>query len=199
MTPSMAHVRVAAVLAAALLALALPARADHGDPRPETGLGPYAYGTSSRIACETNVCVHWVEETEDAPPLEDADADAVPDRVEEVRDAFGEVWGIEVTADGFAAPPSDGFLGGDGRVDVYLRNQSTFGTVIPDHPGENVSSTYALLDDDFLDVIPGVEPGDETLRDTAAHEFFHMIQCGYDCLTDSMIKEGTAVWMSDRA
>jgi len=190
--------RFVLMLCALGLGLALPAHAA-GEERPDAGSSPYAYDAPSRRACGTSVCVHWVETTDDAPDLDDADGDTVPDRVEFVRDAFDDVWGIEVTADGFRAPVPDGTLGGDARTDVYLQNLSTFGTVVMDRPGATTSSAFVLLDDDFRDVIPGVEPTDELLDDPAAHEFFHVVQCAYDCLGDAMFDEGTAVWMSDRA
>src|SRR3977135_1021153 len=50
-------------------------------------------------------------------------------------------------ADGYAAPPSDGGLGGDNRIDIYVQGiaaQGEAGEADPDNSGP--SSGYILLD-----------------------------------------------------
>src|SRR4051812_26167370 len=63
--------------------------------------------------CTVHFCVHWVDSSEDAPDLSDADGDGVPDAVERTADRFEAAWNREI------APPPAG-LGwrppkGDGK------------------------------------------------------------------------------------
>ena len=73
--------QVLLVLAAAL-AGAPAAFADVVRPRATTAPGerPIGYSVPEAPAhCGPAVCVHYVATTDDAPPLDDADADGVPD------------------------------------------------------------------------------------------------------------------------
>ena len=78
-------------IALALLAALAPAPAGAfqrpTDPQPGVyGQPPYAV-PEAPPACTAQVCVHYVATTADAPPsMTDADADAVPDSIEVLRD-----------------------------------------------------------------------------------------------------------------
>jgi hypothetical protein len=77
------------------------------------------------------------------------------------------------TADGYAAPPSDGGLGGDNRLDIYVVDpgiQGILGVTVPDNPGAPSTSSYILLN--------GTLPTDAFSQHTIAHELFHTIQLG---------------------
>jgi hypothetical protein len=54
-----------------------------------------------------------------------------------------------------------------------------------------------VLDDDFARKQYGVKPM-VSLRVTAAHEFFHAIQFGYDFREDPWLLESTAAWMEEQ-
>jgi hypothetical protein len=161
------------------------------------GADPYGDGyrvPSTRI-CRGRVCVHYVRTTRDAPPNK-----AWP---RTVLRKMHQVWRTEVGRLGFRPPPSDGRRGGDGRFDVYLKelgSQGLYGYCAPERrlPGQrHVASSYCVLDDDFARSQYGANPR-VSLRVTAAHEFFHAIQFGYDFREDPWLLESTATWMEEQ-
>jgi hypothetical protein len=117
------------------------------------------------------------------------------------------VWTYEVGTRGYRAPASDVKAtndGGDAKLDVYLANVSAkgyYGYCAPEHrvgaaPTEKFRAYgYCVLDNDFT-FFP--TPPEGSLRVTAAHEFFHMIQFNYESYEDSWIMEATATWMEER-
>ena len=156
--------------------------------------------------CDAHVCVHWVETTRDAPPLEDLDASGIPDWVETTQGTFADVWEAEVDDLGYAPPLSDAESttnGGDARLDVYLVDigrSGYFGYCTTDDPTGWITtrvSAYCVLDDDFADPILQLPVPAVGLHVTAAHEFFHAAQFSYDWLEDLWFMEGTAVWIED--
>src|ERR1700716_1297622 len=100
------------------------------------------------------------------------------------------VYAAEIT-DGYAAPPSDGGLGGDNRIDIYVQGiaaQGEAGEADPNNAGP--SSGYILLDSSV-----GMS------YHVIAHEFFHLIQFGLYAttnITDTWLYEATADWMGYR-
>jgi hypothetical protein len=190
------------------LILALPARpataSGRGASRPD-------YPVPSRFICGPHVCVHWVETTDDAPPLVDANANHVPDQVDRTLAAFGTAWRVEVRRMGFRAPRSDlesKDHGPDGRLDVYLMDvglRDLAGYVSTDDPHATDDgypyrdySAYVVVDDDFSPSQLGWSAGLAGLRVTAAHELFHAVQYAYDAGEDPWMMEGTAVWIEDQ-
>jgi len=166
----------------------------------------YAPTAVPRRSCDDDLCVHWVETTRDAPPLDDLDASGIPDWVETTGQTFAEVWANVVDGLGYARPLPDTASfgnGGDGRLDVYLVDigrQGYFGYCTTDDPGDWEStrvSAYCVIDDDFANPVLEVLLPLTGLQVTAAHEFFHAVQFGYDWLEDLWFMEGTAVWMED--
>ena len=107
---------------------------------------------------------------------------------------------------GYAPPLSDAESttnGGDARLDVYLVDigrSGYFGYCTTDDPTGWITtrvSAYCVLDDDFADPILQLPVPAIGLHVTAAHEFFHAAQFGYDWLEDLWFMEGTAVWIED--
>ena len=153
-------------------------------------------------------CVHWVESRSDVERIsstEDRDQDGVPDYVQTVQATLEHTWDQEVGALGFRAPlPDDGTKGDgdnpDGRVDVYLADlgaRGLYGYCAPDgEPSQRKQPGYCVLDNDFSPMQYGA-PVLDSLRVTAAHEFFHAIQFGYDVAADPWFMEGTATWVED--
>ena len=180
--------------------------------RPDDGVGvdPNGYSVPSEVMC-SNVCLHWVESTTDAPPLTDADLSGFPDWVETTSSVLEEVWQTEVVRYGYRPPKSDltsANHGPDGRLDVYLADigdDGLFGYCTTDDPDllDGVyppwdGSAYCVLDNDYNAAQYGTRSsGLVGLRVTAAHEFFHAVQFGYDALEDLWFMESTAVWMED--
>ncbi len=153
------------------------------------------YRAPSTRLCNGPICVHYVRKTRDAPR-----SDAWPRTTLRV---MNRVWRTEVRRMGFRPPPGDGRHGGDGRFDVYLKDlgsQGLYGYCAPEYrvPGlRQVASGYCVLDDDFARQQYGENPM-VSLRVTAAHEFFHAVQFGYDFREDPWLLESTATWMEER-
>ena len=170
--------------------------------RPTDGRAdPQGQGYSTRSArrCRGQVCVHFVRRSEDR---------ATSAYVDTVLRVMGEVWGTEIGRLGYRAPVSDRALarsrnGGDGRFDVYLANlgaDSLYGYCAPEfslRPEPRRAGGYCVLDNDFSQAEFGRPPA-ESLAVTAAHEFFHAIQFGYDYREDRWFMESTATWVEER-
>jgi hypothetical protein len=171
------------------------AAADRILARPTNGRDPDAYRVRSRKTCGTHVCVHWVPTTSDAPPGRGW--------VDLTMSTMNAVWKREIGALGYRKPASDGTRGGNARLDVYLSDVGADGlygycqpeTTVPGSPRR--ASGYCVLDNDFART-QFQAPPKESLRVTAAHEFFHASQFNYDSLEDDWFMEATATWMEER-
>jgi hypothetical protein len=162
---------------------------DHPDFNGET------YKVPAKKKCRGHICIHWVPTTKDAPP----------DKHWVVRmlKMMDHVWSYEVGTLGYRKPLSDGHRGGNGKFDVYLKelhHQGLYGLTTAERPtsySRRLFSSYLLLDNDFARRQYHANPM-ATARVTAAHEFFHAIQFGYDAREDSWLLESTATWMEDQ-
>jgi hypothetical protein len=108
------------------------------------------------------------------------------DDAQKVSDNFESAYATEVGSWGFDAPLSDGSLGGDGRVDVYVTNTADdgdTGEALRDNDASATTSGYAVID-----------PGAARSVSTAAHELFHLLQYAVYSRGPKFIKEGTAEW-----
>ena len=147
----------------------------------------------------SNFNIHYANSGDDAPDLTDADADQVPDWVERVSAVFEEVYAVEVTGMGYRPPPV-------ARYDVYLSDLAADGAYgfttddgQPAFPAVSVGS-YIEIDRAFTDGIfteNGRYTPDQMLQITAAHEFHHAIQFGYNYYFDIWYAEVTSTWMED--
>src|SRR5687768_1185280 len=102
------------------------------------GWGP-AYTVPEARLCDANLCIHWVESTNDAPPGADGDPGTVPEWARTTLEVFQHVWATEVGAMGYRAPKTDSLSqenGGDGRLDIYLADvgDSVYGYCASDDP-----------------------------------------------------------------
>ncbi|KAA1420893.1 hypothetical protein F0U44_00645 [Nocardioides humilatus] len=165
--------------------------------RPTDGVndpGGDGYRGRSRKVCGRRICVHYAVKGADAPPS--------IRWVRRTLRVLGDVWDHEVDELRFRPPPTDGRRGGDDRFDVYLAelgHRGLFGYCTPERRvrGERLAaSSYCVLDDDFTRRQFGAPAGD-SLRVTAAHEFFHAIQFGYDFREDPWLLESTATWIEE--
>src|SRR5687767_8487526 len=88
--------------------------------RPSDGAGSDEDGwtvaeAAASPACDTNVCIHWVASSADAPPPVDGNSDGVPNWVEDVvQPTLANVWTTEVVSMGNPAPLSDLTSANDG-------------------------------------------------------------------------------------
>ena len=165
--------------------------------RPTSPTDPFgdSYRAPSKRTCSTNVCVHWVSRTSDAPPSRAW--------VTRTMDVMKQAWGHEVGEMGYRPPVPDGTRGGNDKLDVYLKDvgaSGVFGYCAPERRTQASkwkASGYCVLDDDFarsqFDQKPVL-----SLKATAAHEFFHAIQFAYDFAEDAWFMEATATWMEER-
>jgi len=182
--------------------------------RPDPAGNPWsAPEAAASPACTAHFCVHWVDTSEDAPSLRDAngisDGDGVPDYVELNQSAAEHVYAVENRRLGWRPPKPDGGRGGPGgATDIYISDiggLGLFGYAAPD-PGQTSAGhrfrrslfAYLVMDDDYSRrQFPGTtQAGD--LEVTLAHEYNHVLQFAYDAFQDLWMAESTAVWMEDQ-
>lgn len=155
-------------------------------------------------ACDATrpLCFHWVTTTRDA---------ASPADVAATRATFASVYDLEVGTYGYRPPlPDNTTLGqtSSPQTDIYLADLGgdqvpLFGYCTTDDPNAFTTnpdffdvSAYCVVDEDFTNSVYGTSQTAQEFRDvTAAHEFFHAIQFGYDWLEDLWLMEGTAMLM----
>jgi hypothetical protein len=143
--------------------------------------------------------IHYATSGGDAPDATDANQNNVPDWVERVAGVFEYVYSVEVTKMGYRPPPTTTY-------DVYLEDlvpSSAYGFTTdngtPTRPSVSASS-FIEIDKSFTDPIfeqNGAFPPEQSLRVTAAHEFHHAIQYGYNYYFDIWYAEMTSTWMED--
>lgn len=188
-------------------ARAMLTRPTNGQTQP--GEAPYSSKAEEHTLCSAHFCVHWITRPDgvadpDVPPLASNDGDAIPDYVQTMSAVFENVYSVENVAMGWREPRSDGTRGGDNdKVDVYIKqlgDQGIFGYATPD-PGQsgNSQAAYLVMDNDFSSSeYPRYPEPLAPMQVTAAHEYNHVLQFGYDVLQDSWMFESTAVWMEDK-
>jgi len=155
--------------------------------------------------CTKVVCVHYVGRADDevnGVPARDADHDRRPDYVEKVLASVTHVHQKYVAA-GYRRPAGDGHRGGDARPDVYLAqigDHQLYGYCTTDAaiaPQHGSTWAYCVLDNDYsASEFPAHTPI-ENMQVTAAHEYFHAVQFGYDIGEDPWFMEATATWVED--
>lgn len=174
----------------ALQANALLARPTEGAADPFDD----GYTVPALNQCGTKVCVHYVPTTDDAPPS--------PEWVALTLSTMEAVYDREVTQLGFRAPRSDGLEGGDGRLDVYLKDLGVglYGYCAAERrKSARTASGFCVLDNDYAaSQFPGETTPENNLAVTAAHEFFHAVQYSYDYDEDPWMLESTATWMEEQ-
>ncbi len=152
------------------------------------------YTVPAEKKCRNHICLHWVTTTADA---------ATGDWVDTTLAFMNKVWRKEVRGLGYRAPITDRHRGGNAKFDVYLKelgSRGLYGYCAPERraPGAKwLASGYCVLDNDFSQAQYGAPPRD-SLRVTAAHEFFHAVQFAYDYGEDPWLMEATATWMEEQ-
>ena len=162
----------------------------------------YAYTAPVFTHDTTHFKIHYVKTSADAPDPADGDADGTPDYVETMGTEFETVYTNETTTMGYDVPPSDVANGGDSRFDVYIKNiggDGLFGWADPEGSSSGNSwFSFMVMDIDYsaAEFSPGTN-GIDALKVTAAHEFHHAVQFGYNVNGDSWFKETTSTWIED--
>jgi hypothetical protein len=143
--------------------------------------------------------VHYATSGADAPPAADTNNNNIPDWIEAVGDAFEAAYNREITVMGYRAPPEI-------PCNVYLQNMTFFGLTETDTVNGQSATSYITIENDFAEQafqssIPGNFSASvkslKALQITAAHEFHHVIQFGYNMLFQPWFAEATATWMED--
>jgi len=148
--------------------------------------------------------IHYASTGTDAPPLADIDTNNIPDWVEQVANVFEAVYAREVQQMGFREPPGTPYH-------IYLQqlgDQREFGFTQSETLTGRSATSYIVVDNDFLDQvfqnsIPGSESSSikarKALQITAAHEYHHAIQFGYNFYFETWYAEATSTWVEDEA
>src|SRR6185437_13298391 len=154
--------RLAAGTIAGLALSVLASSPAFASARPDTS------GWPSPVA-STHFVVH------PSPGVSAADA-------QQVSDNFEAAYATEVTSWGFHAPLSDGSLGGDSRVDVYVQGTFTASDLGEASPAtENTPTTSGFAT---------INPTATGNAETAAHELFHLLQYAVYAHGARFVKEG---------
>jgi hypothetical protein len=199
-----------AALGALLLVSATATAAGAKRPRPsdvpaaETSNAPNDfqlyndYASPEWTYSSRRAVVHYVVLGIGAPPLNDDDADSVPDYIERVGEAADRALAY-YEGRGFRAPPADE-AGPDARPDIYVSRFSpgTIGVAFP--AGRAEGGAFAVVSNN-LD--PSAERSFASVYATVAHELFHLVQFSYfglegDPAIPAWILEGTAVALESR-
>ena len=156
--------------------------------------------------CSAVVCVHYVTTSQDKVPAGDSDVNGVPDYVDFTLATMTHVHNKYVGA-GYRAPRSDlnaDNNGGNAKPDVYLANVGAgglYGYCASDKniPAKKPQSTwgFCVLDNDYSKSEFSANTPKQNLQVTAAHEYFHAVQFGYDVSEDGWVMEATATWAED--
>jgi len=156
------------------------------------------YATPERLFAAGRVVVHYVTLGIDAPPLNDDDADQVPDYVERVGDAADTA--ITYFDRRRFAPILADTGGPDPRPDLYISRftPGTFGVAFP--AAEAEEGAFVVVSN-ALDPSSGESLG--SLYGTVAHELFHLVQFSYfapsiDPAIPRWALEGSAAAMEQR-
>jgi len=155
--------------------------------------------------------IHYTNSGQDAVNPADTNGNRVPDYIEMMGAELEHVWSTELDAMGWLQPPSDQTVDGDPDYDVYVVDMPYYGYTVGEgqadqgiQPGDNENSPEAIERNAWYSYI-GLEndyrgfsctPLD-CIRVTAAHEFNHAIQFGYDAWEETWLMEATATWMED--
>ena len=155
------------------------------------------YATSERTYSSGRAVVHYVVVGIEAPPLNDDDADRVPDYVERVGQAADRAL-TYYERRGFRPPlPDEG--GPDAKPDLYISRFSpgTLGVAFPDSRAQG--GAFAVVSNN-LD--PSAERSFASVYATVAHELFHLVQFSYfgrsEPVLPTWILEGSAAALETR-
>lgn len=188
-------------IAAPSLSGSLARRAGELLQRPTDKRDPDYFGDEAgpSPACDPQFCVHWTAKGRKAPSLKDGDGDKIPDYIEEILGATAQTFLVENTNLGWEVAPSDGKLGGDSAVDIYITALPDglygFAQTDPKQKGPKQHS-FLVLDDDYKGFKGAATPL-ELMQATLAHEYNHVLQFGYDLFQDVWMFEATATWIEE--
>ncbi len=154
---------------------------------------PVLTGEATYTSTGGHFVIHYATSGSDAPPLTTTPPSTTPDWVRTVADTFENVYAREVMTFGYAAPPTIPY-------DIYLQQLASlneFGHTQTETLTGQVATSYIVIDNDFADPVYAPYNGTPALQITAAHEFHHAIQYGYNYFFEVWYAEATSTWMED--
>ena len=159
---------------------------------------------------------HYTTSGYHAIDSKDQDNNALPDYLESVIEIFDNVSKILHDQMGYTKPPGDGYYsttrdkGGSGHYDIYIRSipSKYYGYVQPEEyaqsKGDNEKSesrieknaftSYMAIRNNYKNFILDEI---ENIKVTAAHEYYHAVQFGYDGWEKPWLLEASATWMEE--
>ena len=159
---------------------------------------------------------HYSTSGPHAVDTKDIDNNLLPDYVEEVIRVFGYVADKLHNEMGYTRPPSDGYYsstrdkGGSNHYDIYIRSipAKYYGYVQPEEYAQgkgdnerselrnekNAFTSYMAIRNNYKKFSLSEL---ENIKVTAAHEYFHAIQFGYDGWEKPWLLEASAIWMEE--
>ena len=161
---------------------------------------------------------HYATTGTHAVASSDTNNNSIPDYIDNIVDIFAHVASTQLDSFSYSEPPSDSWYptnednGGSNHYDIYIRSleSNVYGYVAPENfaqagnfgDNENSSVTelnaltsYMALRNNY-NGFPGTQ--EESIKVTAAHEFHHAIQSGYDGFEAQWLMEATAVAMEEQ-
>jgi hypothetical protein len=142
--------------------------------------------------------LHWNNTGVHAVPQADLSGNGVPDYIDSAAVIFDQVWHTEIELLGYNPPP-----GSDGNpaaiYQIYFTDQGYYGLTWFDQKIETANrvryTSFMEVENDFAGFY---SPGLKGLKVTAAHEFHHAIQLGYNVRQqDFFFYEMTSTWMEE--
>jgi hypothetical protein len=145
--------------------------------------------------------LHWDDTGIHAVPQEDLSGNGFPDYIDSAAVILDHVWAVEVEQMGYSPPPGE-----DGNpaipYPIYFTNHFQYGVtwkgdLITANLPDTTFSSYIELDNNFSEYYFPTQ-GLDGLKVTAAHEFHHAIQLGYNYREDDeYFFEMTSTWMEE--
>jgi len=162
-------------------------------------------------AAEGHFQFHYTNTGTDAVAQVYTNPDGVPDFIYEAGRCAERVYRLLIDTLGFQPPPSDG-IDGD-ATDIYVKNWggSAYAYTYPENevtatPRLYDYTAYTVIDNDYSEYLTA---GLNGLRVTLAHEYFHVVQLGYNWWQsnnlpgatngDTYFLEWCSTWFEERA
>jgi len=170
------------------------------------------FGGTEKIYTKGNFKFHYTTNSgydDEDVDTKDTNGNGVPDYVENMAKKFDDdIYNKYHNITKLTVPPKDGTIGGDALFDIYLSGyeagDGVYGFVSPENKiGDNPNSTTLTEDNAYTSYMvmrnnySGFGNEDIALSVTAAHEYMHAVQMGYDNDISAWFMEAVAVWSED--
>ncbi|WP_205743322.1 MXAN_6640 family putative metalloprotease [Geobacter sp. FeAm09] len=159
---------------------------------------PTLTGEATILSSGGHFLIHYATSGSDVPTP--ATGYTITSWVQAVADTFENVYAVYMTTDGYHPPPGTPYH-------IYLRSlaalriygQTTSTSSSPATGFAYAYGSYIEIDKDFTSSVfhPLVYTPLQSLQITAAHEYHHAIQYGYNFFFDIWYAEATSTWYED--